>query len=223
MLFKQKKDNAAGHGNRQNGAIIVEATISLSIFMFVMFTMLSVIQIAYTQSRMSVALTCATKEMAEYAHIYYATSTDKALSGTGGKSSEIFGEVGEFLQTIGSQLGSIDSELGQYVSDGGGALSATSITNLATNGIGQALATQLMEKNLVADDIDSAEAFFARNHISDLDLSESKFLENGSPEIFMRAKYKIKVVELLDIDFSFQMSSWAYARAWDGVEVNADG
>lgn len=216
MPFIRKKVNSQENADGQKGAIIVEATISLSIFMFVMFTMLSIIQIAYTQSRMSVALSCATKEMAEYAHVYYATSMNTSFQGRGGKSSATFEEVGEFLQSVGGELGSIDSELGQYVTDGGTSLSATSITNLATNGIGQVLATQLMKKNLVADKSDSADAFMARNHVSNLDLAESRFLENADPSIFMRAKYDIQVIKLLDIDFTFHMSTWAYARAWDG-------
>ena len=203
---------------RERGAIIVEATISLSIFMFAMFTLLSVTQIAYTQSRMSVALTTATKQLAEYTHVYFATGLNNYMSESGGKSSEFANQVAEFIQNLGGQLGSIDSELGQFVDSAGNALSGDSIAGMIKSGTGQALAIQMMEANLVEGRGDSAEAFMRRNHVQNLDMMESTFLGGTSGDIFMRAKYEIRVVQLLDIDFSFQMSCWAYAQAWQGGE-----
>lgn len=211
MKQKEEMDN-----KKEHGAIIVEATISLSFFMFAMFTFLSVIQIAYTQSRMSVALSSATKEIAEYAHIYYATGMNEAATGSGGKSSELANEVADFIQNIGGHLGSIDGELGQYVSDAGTALSGDSLADLAKGTLGQALVLQMMKTNLVAGTGDTAEAFLQRNHVDGLDMMESKFLEGTSNDIFMRAKYSVHVVRLLNIDFSFQMSCWAYTKAWGG-------
>ncbi len=199
---------------REHGALIIEATISLSIFMFAMFMFLSLIQIAYTQARMSVALTTATKQVAEYAHIYYATGMNEALSGSGGMSSEAAGELGEFLQNMGGSMGSIDSELGQYVTDAGTAMSHTSLADLGKGALGQTLVLQMMKQNLVADSADSPEAFMRRNHVEGLDMMESSVLEGGSGDIFMRAKYKVNVVKLLNLDYGFQMSSWAYAKAW---------
>ena len=55
--------------NRQRGAVIVEATLVLPFFMFAMYTLLSVIQITYTQARIAVALDSATKQAAESMHI----------------------------------------------------------------------------------------------------------------------------------------------------------
>ncbi|MCD7801606.1 MAG: hypothetical protein LUH09_01635 [Clostridiales bacterium] len=202
--------------NGERGAIIVEATISLTVFMFAMFTLLSVIQIAYAQSRISVAVDCAAKEYAEYAHVYFATGLNDTFSGSGGKSSELFGKVSEFLEKIGSGLGSVDSELGQYATDAGTAMDSTSISDLVKSGLGQALIEQMMKKNLVGGTGDSADEFMSHYHISNLDLSESKLLEGSGNEIFVRAKYEIQVIKLLNIDFSFQMSTWAYTTAWSG-------
>lgn len=197
----------------QRGAIIVEATISLTIFMFAMFTLLFIIQAAYTQSRMSVALTMATKELAEYTHIYYATKLNEIYDREDGKSSELAQQVGEFIENVGGHVGSIDSELGQFVDEAGSALSATSLTKLAKGGLGQLLVMQMMKKNLSDGGRDNADSFMRRNHVSDLDLMESSFLEDGN-EVAMRVKYRIQVVQLLNIDVSFQMSCWAYTTAW---------
>ena len=208
---------------RERGAIIVEATITLSIFMFAMFMFLSLIQLAYTQSRMSVALGCATKEIAEYAHLYYVTGMNESFSGSGGKSSELINEVADFITEIGGNLGSLDSELGQYVTDAGEAMSGDSLADIGKGLLGQQLVLQMMKKNLVSGLGDNADAWLKRNHVEDVDLMESKFLEGESADIFMRVNYKIKVVDLLKLDYSFQLSSVAYTQAWKGESSNSGG
>lgn len=200
---------------KEHGAIIVEAIVSLTVFMFAMFTLLSVIQIAYTQARMSVALSCATKQIAQYAHILYATGLNETMSGEGGKSSELFGQVGEFLETLGADLGSISSELGQYTTEAGEAMSATSISGMLKSASGQGLAMQLMKQNLVGSVGDTPEAFIARNHIQDIDMNQSKILEGAEDKsLYMCCDYDIQVVKLLDIEYTFHMQSWAYTTAW---------
>ena len=42
-------------GNKEHGASIVEATVSLSIFMFAIYTILSIITICYTQERVAIS------------------------------------------------------------------------------------------------------------------------------------------------------------------------
>lgn len=89
----------------EHGAIIMEATIALTTFMFAMYMLLSVIQMAYTQERIAVTLDATTKEMAEYAHVCFASEGDAIFTGTGGKSSSVANEISEVLTTIGSKLG----------------------------------------------------------------------------------------------------------------------
>lgn len=200
----------------ERGAIIMEATLSLPFFMFAMFTLLSVIQIAYAQSRMSVALTGATKSIAEYAHIYYATGLNNVLSGSGGKSSELFGYLGGFLEEVGGELGPISEELEQFVVGAGQAASSTSIADIVKNLAGEGLVLGLMDNNLGDGGENSAERFKRKYHIKDMDLLESRVLEDGN-HIYFRVKYRIEVVKLLNIDYSFDMSTWAYTDAWSGA------
>lgn len=199
---------------RQRGAVIVEATISLTTFMFAMFTLLFLIQIAYVQSRMSVALGCATKELAEYLHVYYVTEMDEMLPSSGGKSSELFNKVGELVQSVGGELGSISNELGQFVNTAGASMSGDSLAQWIKSDVGNCVVEQMMKKNLQADGYASGDDFMARNGISDLDFSQSSFLEGDSKDIFMQVTYDIQVIKLLNIDYKFHMSSWAYTTAW---------
>lgn len=88
----EKAATAGADRTPENGAIIIEATLTLSFFMFAMITLLSVIQIAYAQSRMSVALCSATKSIAEYAHIYFATGMDEVLPVRGKELRPVWGD-----------------------------------------------------------------------------------------------------------------------------------
>lgn len=210
------KQIAKADGERERGAVIIEASLSLTFFMFTMFTLLSVIQIAYAQSRMSVALTSATKSIAEYAHVFYAVELDKAFEGTGGESSELFGHLGSFLEEVGGELGPMSEELEQFVVGAGQAAENTSVTDIVKNLAGEGLVLGLMNNNLGDGGENSAERFKRKYHIKDVDLLESRVLEDGN-HIFFRVKYKIEVVKLLDLDFSFNMSTWAYTDAWSGA------
>lgn len=61
---------------RERGAIVVEATISLSVFIFVIYTLLSVVNIYYVQAKMNTALTIAAKEISQYSYLYYKLGID---------------------------------------------------------------------------------------------------------------------------------------------------
>lgn len=56
---------------KQKGAIVVEATIALSAFMFAIFTILSIVNICFIQARLGVALNTAAKEISQYSYLYY--------------------------------------------------------------------------------------------------------------------------------------------------------
>lgn len=216
-MVRRVKRAAETGGGGELGAIIMEATLTLSFFMFAMFTLLSVIQMAYAQSRMSVALTSATKSIAEYAHVYFATGLDESFKGSGGKSSELFGQLGSFLQDVGGELGPISEELEQFVTGAGQAAAETSVTDILKNLAGEGLVVGLMNKNLGDGGKNSAERFMRKYHIKDVSLLESSVLEDETNHIYFRVKYQIEAVKLLNVDFSFNMSTWAYADAWSGA------
>lgn len=51
---------------KERGAVVVEAVISMTAFMFAILIILSITDIAYTQSKMAVALNSAAKEISQY-------------------------------------------------------------------------------------------------------------------------------------------------------------
>lgn len=199
----------------QRGALYMEATLSLSFFMFAIFTLLSVIQISYTQARMAVALDSAAKEIAEYTHIYYATGMGTALSGSDGRSSGLFNELSDYLEKLGGDVSMVNSDLGQFISGVGDALQGDSISQWMQSAAGKWLTLKLVEKNMVSSAGDSPEAFKRRNHIEgEINLDGSRFLEKGSSDVFMQVNYVVRVIRLLNVDIELHMSHCAYAKAW---------
>ena len=208
------------HHKGQRGAVIVEASLVLPFFMFAMYTMLTIIQITYTQARMAVALDSATKQVSEYIHVYFALGLDETFNGQNGMSSDLANDVGDFLQGMGSKLGTIDEELGQYVDEAGNALHGDSLVAMIQDLGGSVLVQQIMKGRMTDGPGDTAEAFMARNRIKNMNMAGSKFLEAGEnssgKDIFMRVNYEIGVVQLFKIDVTFRMSHCAYTQAWAG-------
>lgn len=62
--------------DKERGAIVVEATISLTAFVFAIFTILSLVNIYYIQAKMSIALNSAAKEISQYSYLYYKFNID---------------------------------------------------------------------------------------------------------------------------------------------------
>lgn len=63
--------------DKERGAVVVEGLLSLSIFMFAIFTILSIVNVCYIQAKMTVALSSAAKEISQYSFFYYKFGIDK--------------------------------------------------------------------------------------------------------------------------------------------------
>lgn len=217
MVFRNIFNRIRKRADQQNqkGAVVIEGLLSLTIFMFFIFTLLFLIEIAYTQSRMSVALCGATKQVAQYAHLYYATSINESMTGSGGKSSEIFNEVGDFITEIGSSLGDISSDIGDLVTGAGDAMKGDNIADYLKSAAGEALVQKLMETNLKTGGASSAQEFYKMHNVSDVNMMESKVLEGTSRDLFMGISYKIKITRFFNEDIgSFRITNWAYTTVW---------
>lgn len=60
----------------ERGAVIIEGVLSLTTFMFAIFTLLSIVNICYIQARMITALSSAAKEISQYSYFYYKFGLD---------------------------------------------------------------------------------------------------------------------------------------------------
>jgi len=204
----------------ERGAVVVEASISITVFMFAIMTLLSLIKIAYAQERMSIALDTATKQLGKYANVYSAVGLNDALSGEGGISSTIADAVGGFLKDVGSEIGEYDyfgTGVGDLLSDAGGALEGDSIADVLKSLVAKGVVQKLMEHSLATTEQGSAEAFMKRYRVKSYDIDPfSCHVLDGDNQIFIPMTFEISVIKLLNIDFSFKFIHCAYTQAWIG-------
>ena len=61
---------------KEKGAIVVEATIALTAFIFAIYMILSLVTMCMVQAKIGVALNTAAKEISQYSYLYYALGAD---------------------------------------------------------------------------------------------------------------------------------------------------
>ena len=77
------------------GAIIVEATLSLTFFMFALFTIYSMFHICLAQARIGAALNATAKEISQYSYVYDLTGLNERqanLAANGGAAESIISD-----------------------------------------------------------------------------------------------------------------------------------
>ncbi len=65
---------------KENGSVTIEATISLSAFMFAIVTILTIVNICIVQARISYALNTTAKEISQYSYLYSLTGLNDSQS-----------------------------------------------------------------------------------------------------------------------------------------------
>ena len=206
---KQSKEK----NSSERGAIIVEATASLTIFMFAIYTVLSVIQICYAQERIAIAMNSATKQMAQCSHLIRATGIDKIVT-EDGKSSQLSTEVAKLMEELGQEMkGSAPDKLTGFLINGGKAMEGDSPMQIVLNLIGEGVMDDLMEKNLVTGGCQGMDDFMKKNRISNIKHIGSSVMKDGR-KLYMVFKYDISVVKLFNFEKVFHMRHATYMEIW---------
>ena len=205
--------------NREQGAIVAEATIALTAFIFAIYMILSIVDICYVQAKMGIALNSAAKEMSQYAYLYETFELSEYMSGTGGKSSEMMGSFAEVLNKISKGTSNFSSDISSMFAQGGAQAEGDSAAEYLKNGLGMALAKQCVKKNLVSYEGDTPEAFLKRCHVKDglsgLNFINTTFLTDANQsEISLIVSYKVQVVRLLGTEYTFNFVQRADTKAW---------
>ena len=242
------------NGN-ERGAVVVEGIISLTTFMFAIFTILSIVNICYIQARMMTALTSAAKEISQYSYFYYKFGIDEldaeAAKGTedsrkladntvtgvaslmdslsGASNSFQTGDFEGMVDQIEGGVDNVDSLVNQYadrIADdpkgfilGMGKMMGNELKEEGKALLCQALTKAFMKKNLKASPTDDPDAFLKRYKVvgglSGLDFEYTTFLQNGTSNLIqVVVTYKVKVIELLNIDYEYTFRHCVKTTAW---------
>lgn len=206
----------------EKGAIVVEATISLSLFIFVIFTILSIVNIYYIQAKMNTAVIYAAKEMSQYSVLYYKSQEMAA-------ATDIQQGIEQLSETVGgAMISSVAANLEDVTEDNVEAMLehlapsdiilqlTQTVGETARNGIGKYLAKTLISENLKSTANGSADSFLNFYNVvgglNGIDFSKTTFLEDN--KITIIAEYEVEVMKLLDIDVTYKFCAKAQTEAW---------
>lgn len=102
---------------KERGAVVIEATISLTVFIFMMFTILMMVDICYVQAKIGTSLNSAAKEISQYAYLYYKANLDKAQAEAAGDAASSKDTIEKTLSGVNEFINSM-SEAGSSASSG---------------------------------------------------------------------------------------------------------
>lgn len=121
----------------EDGAIIIEATMSLTIFMFFIVTVLTIVNICYVQSKMGIAINETAKELSQYSYLYGLTGLNErqqALAEQGQAANESMTEI---IDGVGGLMDAVEDTKKEVVSGyqnaASGNFSTEQLTQLGQN------------------------------------------------------------------------------------------
>lgn len=97
----------------ERGAIVVEATISFTTFIFLLYIIYSIVDICYIQAKVGIALNSAAMDISQYSYLYYKfglDSVDDAVSGAASSSRALANDTIKGLDKLMSGISDIDAD-----------------------------------------------------------------------------------------------------------------
>ena len=214
----------------ERGAIIVEATIALSFFMFAIVSVLLFYRVAMAQARIGSALNATAKEIAEYGYIYELTGLNEKQRNISSKGEAAGKTLNENLSDIGNL----------YDAFKGLSESAKTITSSSENtesflyyllnqGIeavkGQAVgfASKIISRKHFGSSKEAADAYLKSLGVVDgyngLRFGSSSVFKDGvDKNVTLVVSYKIRYLRLFNYDLTKDYTLCAKTRAWVGAD-----
>ena len=112
----------------ESGSVTVEATISLSAFMFAIVTLLTIVNICIVQARMSYAINTTAKEISQYSYLYALTGLNESQSGLAEAGSNDTLPINNLFNDINTVYTEIEGLNDDSDSDGSGGSKVEDIT-----------------------------------------------------------------------------------------------
>lgn len=115
---------------REKGAITIEATISLSAFMFLIVTLLTLVNICIVQARIAYAIHTTAKEISQYSYLY-------SLTGINGSQSRLYNAAKEQTGGIDKIVSNVNEVYSQIESLGNTAADTSHLAGYGSLDVGQ--------------------------------------------------------------------------------------
>jgi hypothetical protein len=219
------------------GAVVVEASLSLPVFMFAIFIILSIVNICYVQAKVATALGSATKELSQYTYIYYALNGDKlqdSLLNSAADMDALFSDIDQLSSTkppssfedvenTYDTATDLTDRLKNYADDPASAIVGLFAEDLndtidrGKNELGGLVVRYLMEKNLTENGRGGADRFLRNLHVINgmdgLQL-DATIVPSGERYISITVEYEVQVLQLLNIENNLHFKQTATTQAW---------
>lgn len=208
----------------QEGAIVIEATISLTTVMFLIVTILSIVNICLVQARIGTLTHGIAKEISNYTYIYTMAGLNEkeaAISAKADYSRKEVDSLGE-IKNDGTQIYDKISELSNTMMDSEFWNSAMDLVieggaNEIKGRIIDGLCKLVARKRLgsMGTDADSYLRHMGiKKGVEGLDFRESELCSKGGNDIKIIVRYQVHVLEFLGMDFDFSFEQCAYTKTW---------
>lgn len=216
-LIKNCVQKKSTRENGERGAVVVEAILSMTAFIFTILILLSVADIAYTQSKMAVALNSAAKEISQYCYLYYKFQLDEANSSLSNGTQEAQNTVEGTMDGLGQMMDSFggagsDFEEGNFIGaveklQGGVGAANETVSELADQvaedpkafliGMGKLAGREVTEAAKVYLGQIMAKAFMSKN---------LKSFAGDDPDAFLRRLHVVDGMKGLDFQYTSLMA-----------------
>lgn len=204
----------------EEGAVIVEAVISLSAFMFAIATLYCIYFPCVAQAKIGTALNNTAKEISEYSYIYGLTGLNDSqadISMGGGAADSTIKSSLDGAKDLFSTLEGI-GEIADDVMVNGDSYVNYLLDNFIDMAKGAAvgeLSKVLMKKNFGSDPDGFLRGLGIEDGMSGLNMNKTRVFKSGrSDDITLVCKYEVKVVQFFNIDVTYKFEQCATTKAW---------
>ena len=237
---------------KEDGAMVIEASLSLTLFMFVIVMILSFVNVCIAQAKIGMALNQTAKEISQYTYIYSLTGFNEIQAEMNAGTAEVKEDVmkaedavfsslngviglangdtstDEVIETVSSSIEDMENLAVKIASSGDRKAWGMSVLKICGNEtyealkglLGGALTKGLMQKHLFSISGANSDMYLRQLGVVEgmkgLNTFHSALFVNGTDDIQLICKYQIKVVELLNHEFTFNIVQTAHTKVWGG-------
>lgn len=211
--------------NDQEGAVVIEATLSLSAFMFLVVIILSIVNICLAQAKIASLVHGIAKDVSNYSYIYTMTGVDEWEAGASQSASQARGSIDVVLSDTTSTYDKIseiaNAAFDQEFWDSFMNLAKVEVTNEVKAVVLDKICRNVAEQRLTLEG-KSADEYLKwlgiESGVKGIDFMDSEFCPGGTDDIKIVADYDVHVLKLLGVDFSFHFKQCAYTKAWKAAD-----
>ena len=198
--------------NNDEGAIVVEASIAVPVYAFIIFTILTLVNICYAQAKVQIALNSAARQFSEMAYVAYASNLADAGGYSDGKSSDMTQKISTKLNETMNEWG-IQNETLSGMSE---MLGKTSLTGILVNEGARAAMQSLVDREFKLSKNGNSSSLVKWLNM-DTEPKVHAIITNNDV-LVAGAYYEVKVIDLLNIDITYKFHSGTITYLWTNTK-----